>query len=303
MTILGTEQPFFSIVVPTYNRKGYIIKALESIHAQEFFNYEVIVVDDGSTDNTKEVIKEFIKKNPRIKYYSKQNEERSIARNYGIHRSTGRYISFLDSDDLLYPDHLRVAFALLKRNNFPEVGHLGYEHIDTDGNTILIRDSFNESFKEKLIHENIIHGNAIFIREDIVKEVNFIPSRLAIVSEDWYLWLRLAARYPFYFNNKVTSAVVQHGHRSLMNIDPDGLIASTDIVVESLKRDIPFLIAYKSKVSSHFADHYTFVTLVLAMTKSRRVTTLKYLIKAILYDPQVVFRKRFLASVKHLLPF
>lgn len=295
------DRYFFSIVIPTFNRGKLLDHAINSILLQEFSDYEIIVVDDGSTDDTRERIEKLAKKNPSIKYFFKQNEERSIARNHGITKALGKYISFLDSDDQLYSNHLKVAYELLKRNNFPEVGHLGYEFIDGSGNSVLVRNEFDETFREKLIHENIIHGNAIFIRSDIATEVNFIPSSAAMISEDWYVWLRLAARYPFHFDNTVTSAVVHHSERSLRTIHPDKLIASTEIIVEYLMKDAPFLNTYKHKVSYHFANHYTLLTLILSLTKSRRFDTFKYLLKAIRYDPTVIVRKRFLASVKHWL--
>ncbi len=292
-------QPFFSIILPTYNRATYISEAIRSVLLQGFQDFEIIIVDDGSIDNTEDIVRKI--QDSRIRYYKKRNEERSIARNFGISKACGKYINFLDSDDKFYDNHLETGYNLLLKNNFPEVGHLGYKLIDDSGNTIFTRNAFNGSFKKKLIHENILHGNAIFIRNDIAAEVHFIPSPFAILAEDWYLWLRLAARYEFHFDNTVTSAVVQHGARSLMNIDPDKLIASTEVIVEYLKKDERFLREYKKGVAYHFANHYTFLTLTLAMTKKRRVDTIKYLTRAIRHDPLVVLRRRFLASLKHLL--
>jgi glycosyltransferase involved in cell wall biosynthesis len=301
MPIMDTNQPFFSVIIPTYNRAKHLVNALTSILQQEFLDFEVIIVDDGSTDDTKILVSEIANRNSQIKYFYKENEERSIARNYGIMKAMGRYIGFLDSDDILYPNHLRVGYELLRKNNFPEVGHLGYQLIDTSGHTTLTRNTFDASFKDKLIGENIIHGNAIFIRRDIATEVHFIPDKAAILSEDWYLWLRLAARYPFYFDNTITSAIVVHEGRSLSNINPDKLIASTNIIVQYLQKDKTFLAAYRGRTSYHFANHYTFLTLILALTKKRRSDTLRFLLKSIRYDPTVVWRKRFLASIKHLL--
>jgi glycosyltransferase involved in cell wall biosynthesis len=300
MTIPEGNHPFFSIIIATYNREKSLLIALNSIFTQEFKDYEIIVVDDGSRDNTRVVISDLIKNNPSIKYFFKENEERSIARNYGIMKASGKYVGFLDSDDILYPNHMSVAYELLKKSNFPEVGHLACEMVSLSGDSVLAKKHFDKTFKEKLIHENIIHINEMFIRRDVAREVNFIPSPEAVLSEDWYLWLRLAARYPFSFDNTITSAVIQHSERSLMKIHPDKLIASTNIIVEYLKRDQPFLKEYKNKVSYHFANHYTFLTLILALTKSRRYDTIRYLLKAISYDPTVMVRKRFLASIKHL---
>ena len=200
----------------------------------------------------------------------------------------------------MYIPIISGRLSITTERNFPEVGHLGYEFIGTSGNSILVRDDFDSSFKDKLIHENIIHCNAIFIRRDIASDVNFIPSPPAILSEDWYLWLRLAARYQFHFDNTVTSAVVQHAERSLTNVNPDKLIASTNIIVKYLKKDVPFLQAYRGKTFYHFAIHYTFLAMILALTKKRRLDTLKYLAKAIIYDPMVILRRRFLVSIKHL---
>ncbi|MDH4088851.1 MAG: glycosyltransferase [Cyclobacteriaceae bacterium] len=299
MAIQDSNRPFFSIIIPTYNRAKYLPMAVHSLLVQDFRAFEIIVVDDGSTDETHAMIADLARKHPCIKYHFKNNEERSIARNYGILHATGQYIGFLDSDDKVYPNHLQVAHGLLERNDFPEVGHLGFESVSISGKKISISNQFDETYKEKLIHENITHGNAIFIRGDIARKINFIPSPSAILSEDWYLWLRLASRYPFYFDNTVTSSVVHHDARSLLNIDPDKLIASTNTIVRYLKRDKPFTTEYRHKTGYHYANHYTFLTLILALTKSRRLDTVKYLIRAIWYDPTVIIRRRFLASVKH----
>lgn len=292
--------PFFSIVVPCYNRAGLVVTAIQSILNQDYEDYEVLIVDDGSTDDTGERVKAIMNGDNRVKYFFKENEERSIARNFGIARALGKYVTFLDSDDFLHPTHLKTANHLLERNNMPEVGHLGFQVVDTDGNVLMKRDNFDSGFKDKLICENILTGNAIFIRSDVAREIHFIPSRFAILSEDWYLWLRLASRYPFFFDNSVTSSVVQHDRRSLMNIDPMKLIKSTEVLIDWLKDDDEFLRFYRGKSKYHFADHYTFLSLILALNGDRRNTWI-FLRVAISYDVTVVFRRRFLASVKHML--
>ena len=96
----------FSIILPTFNRANFITKAIESVINQTYKNWELIVIDDGSTDNTEEIIQKFIKKEKRITYYYQKNQERSAARNNGIKRAKGDYICFLDSDDLYYPTHI-----------------------------------------------------------------------------------------------------------------------------------------------------------------------------------------------------
>lgn len=291
--------PFFSIIIPTYNRAKYLVTALESVNKQTYHDYEVIVVDDGSIDQTYEVVAEMIKINPRIKYFYKKNEERSIARNYGINLATGRYISFLDSDDIMYANHLAVAFDLLDGSN-REVGHLGFEHVDSLGNVFLRRNDFS-NFREKLIYENVAHGNAIFIRRDVASDVQFIPDRDATISEDWYVWLRLAARYNFAFDPTVTCAVVEHEDRSLRRIEVKKLLASTHLIVQYLKADKVFVSVYRRAVGKNFARHYTLLTLVMATSGQPWQSTIKFLWLAARYDPAIIVSRRFLAAVKNLL--
>lgn len=106
-------EPFFSIVIPTYNRAHLIAKTLESVRQQEFKAFEVLVVDDGSRDNTAEVVQPFLA-DPRFQYFPKQNAERGAARNYGLDRARGEYVIFLDSDDLFHPEHLTTLHAAIE---------------------------------------------------------------------------------------------------------------------------------------------------------------------------------------------
>jgi glycosyltransferase involved in cell wall biosynthesis len=294
------SSPVFSIIIPSFNRGDLLPRALNSVLSQTFQDFEIIIVDDGSTDNTRIVVESMAKGESRIQYFYKRNEERSIARNFGIEMSRGTYINFLDSDDHQYKNHLETALQLLKTNNWPEVGHLGYEFVDRGGRATLRMDRFDSNSASGLIHENSFHGNAIFIRRDIASMVKFISHPAAFLSEDWCVWLRLAARYKIHFDNTITSAIVEHDGRSLTNIDPDKLITNTRLIVEFLENDDPFLRKYHGRIGYHFANHYTFLTLILALTKKRRIETIKYLLIAISYDLRVIFRRRFLASLKHL---
>src|SRR5688572_11938068 len=108
--------PFFSVILPTYNRAHLISKAIESMLAQSYQSWELIIVDDGSTDNTKEVISGF--SDARINYIYQKNSERSAARNNGIAHSRGRYICFLDSDDYFMTNHLENMHKAIEASGF-----------------------------------------------------------------------------------------------------------------------------------------------------------------------------------------
>jgi glycosyltransferase involved in cell wall biosynthesis len=99
------QSGLISVIIPTYNRADCISKAIDSVLAQSYKDYEIIVVDDGSTDNTKEVLQLYVRDN-RIRYIHQENEGCASARNTGIHASCGRWIAFLDSDDRWHPEYL-----------------------------------------------------------------------------------------------------------------------------------------------------------------------------------------------------
>ncbi|MBD3660935.1 MAG: glycosyltransferase family 2 protein, partial [Arenibacter algicola] len=106
------SSPFFSVIISTYNRASFIGRTIASVLKQDFEDFELIIVDDGSTDNTKEVVVGIEDK--RIRYYKKDNAERGAARNFGAKKASGEYLNFLDSDDLLYDDHLSTAHKIIQ---------------------------------------------------------------------------------------------------------------------------------------------------------------------------------------------
>jgi glycosyltransferase involved in cell wall biosynthesis len=105
--------PKISVIIPTYNRADLVSRAIESVIDQTYQDWELLVVDDGSTDNTKEVVEKFVKKDSRIKYFLQSNQGASSARNFGIKNSRGDFVAFLDSDDLYLPDNLEKKIAIL----------------------------------------------------------------------------------------------------------------------------------------------------------------------------------------------
>ncbi len=117
--------PYISIIIPCYNRASFLEKTIPEILNLDYPDYEVIVVDDGSTDNTGAIFDKI--KAPNLSYFKKRNEERAAARNYGAERAKGDYITFLDSDDQLYPQALKYAAAALKEKDYPAFFHIAYD--------------------------------------------------------------------------------------------------------------------------------------------------------------------------------
>ena len=111
------QKPFFSIIIPAYNLENYIAAALQSVLVQTFQDFEIIIVDDGSTDETVSIIQSF--HDPRIRLVSQVNGGVSRARNAGMKKAVGAYIAFLDGDDYWYPEHLELAADFFNRH--PEI--------------------------------------------------------------------------------------------------------------------------------------------------------------------------------------
>ncbi|MFD1466069.1 glycosyltransferase family 2 protein [Lapidilactobacillus mulanensis] len=122
------EKPLFSIVVPCYNIEEYLIGSMESILSQPFKDWEVILVDDGSTDATGAMIKSFTEMDPRIHYYSQVNKGVSVARNIGIEHAIGEYIYFLDADDTI-SDRLLTQLSIEVAEEKPDLIVFGYDKI------------------------------------------------------------------------------------------------------------------------------------------------------------------------------
>ena len=108
--------PFFSVIIPTYNRADWLGGAIQSVLNQKYAEFECIIIDDGSDDETQSVVSNF--KDTRIRYYYQENQERSAARNLGIQQATGRYLCFIDSDDRYLDVHLSIFHSMIEK--FPE---------------------------------------------------------------------------------------------------------------------------------------------------------------------------------------
>lgn len=119
------NSPLISIMMPTYNNGKYIAQAIESIYAQNYSNIEIIVVDDGSTDNTKEILKQY----KDIKYFYMEHKGISAARNTALENSKGEYIAFLDSDDYWLPNKLSVQMQYFREHPDSQIVFTRYENI------------------------------------------------------------------------------------------------------------------------------------------------------------------------------
>jgi len=183
-----------SIVVPTFNRSGVLMRALESVYMQTFKGFEVIVIDDGSTDNTAEMIKE---KYPDVHYLYQSNLGVSSARNKGMSIAKGEWIAFLDSDDEWLSHKLEKQLALLEENSEYKICH-------TEEVWIRKGVRVNQMKKHKKTGGWIfpqclplcaMSPSSIIIHQSIFDEIGFFDTQFP-ACEDYDLWLRITAKFP-----------------------------------------------------------------------------------------------------------
>lgn len=257
---------FFSFVIPTYNRASLIGKTIQTLLNQSYQNFEVIVVDDGSTDNSEEVVNAFDPS--KVSFHKIPNCERGAARNYGAKISKGDYINFFDSDDLAYPHHLQTALDLIQKHNNPEAFHLHFDIKSPEGNVIRKPFSFTKPVNNLLLNNgNVLSCNGVFLRRDIALQFPFSENRVLSASEDYGLWLRLSSRFNILNSAKVTSSIVQHDMRSVITMNHQKLIARLTTLIAYLKEDAHFVKYAGDKMNKIEAECYSYIALHLAMDK------------------------------------
>jgi glycosyltransferase involved in cell wall biosynthesis len=284
----------FSIVIPTYNRADFIQMSIESILAQTYQNFEILVVDDGSTDHTAEVLQKM--DSSKIHYFRKTNGERGAARNFGILRAQGDYITFLDSDDVLYPQHFAEAIQLIIKHQNPAIVHLGYEMKDAQGNVLAKNNQRTGNLNDQLVAGNQLSCAGVFVKNEVIKAHLFNEDRAMAGSEDWELWLRLAARFPIYYSNTITSAIINHENRSVLNIEAEKLVKRLYLVSEYLQKDPIFRAKYGNKLNTLRAHSDLYIALHLILANQKKIG-LKYALKALRTLPKVIFTRKFIVIV------
>jgi glycosyltransferase involved in cell wall biosynthesis len=195
------DYPVVSIIIPTYNRENIVSRAIHSILAQTYQNFEIIVVDDASTDNTESVISGFT--DPRIQYVRQlQNGGAGVARNVGINVAQGQYIAFLDSDDEWFPEKLAKQVEQFQQSD-PQVGVLYTWWIMTNernGKERLKSPQYQGEIYQSLLYANVVGTpSVVMVKRECLLHVNGFDNEISQVVEDWDLWLRLAQHYKFDF--------------------------------------------------------------------------------------------------------
>lgn len=184
-------QPLVSIIVPCYNQAAFLDQCLQSVLVQTYQNWECLLINDGSTDKTEEIAKNWVAKDSRFKYFYQKNSGVSTTRNFGIEQSNGEFIQFLDGDDFLHPEKLQKSLDFTSQNN------LIISNFDmlTGG---LHTSAFCDLSKRDCNYQNLLQFwdvdfnlpiHTILIAKNLIGDIRF-PTTLR-AKEDWIFWLEI----------------------------------------------------------------------------------------------------------------
>lgn len=270
------DYPFVSIIIPTYNRANLIKRAINSILDQSYINYEIIVVDDGSTDNTKEVIESF--NEDKISYYiHKKNKGAAAAMNTGIKYSQGDFVAFQGSDDKWIPKKLEKEMnVFLDSSDNVGVVYSGYWYLKNDKKIYIPSPKITK--KEGNIHYELLRGNFVsglsIIRKKCFKKVGLFDENLPNL-EDWELYIRISKYFSFGFIDEPLSTAYCSSDSETINYSKN--LKSSEIILKKHFEDF-------NKNKEILAVNNANIGLYAFVDGDERKSR-KYLMKAIKYNP------------------
>ncbi len=228
--------PKVSIVIPSYNRADYIPATIDSVLQQTFTDWELIFVDDGSTDSTEAILANYLKQDPRIKYFKQTNSERAVARSYGMKLASGEYICLVDSDDIWYPAKLEKQLAVMDTNPELVLCYASVDRIDLEGKPVKAArrqyQGYSGDIYDELLKRNFIPSVTPMFRQCYFAQVGdqvtaFIP------YEDWDFWLRLSRLGKFHHIREALGAYRLHPGQSVQNVKAEKIEEVTLAVLDA----------------------------------------------------------------------
>jgi glycosyltransferase involved in cell wall biosynthesis len=223
---------YISIIIPTYNRANFIAKTIQSILSQSYFDavfdaknkFEILVIDDGSTDDTHQTVQDIMKNNSSIKYIYQKNQGVSSARNLGIKNAQYDWIAFCDSDDLWLENKLQNQMEFLKSN--PNIYFCHTNEIWKRGEKTIKQKSYHQKPSgycfEQNLKDTIIGASTVVLHKKILDDIGLFDEEL-IVCEDYDMWLRITRKYEIGLI-KEAQIIKQAGHQGQLSFETKELV-------------------------------------------------------------------------------
>ncbi|MEE9372239.1 MAG: glycosyltransferase family 2 protein [Saprospiraceae bacterium] len=270
-------KPFFSIVIPTYNRAKLIKNTINNILNQTFQNFEIIIVDDGSTDNTSEVIQKEFDGNNKIKYFKKHNEERGKARNYGYVRAKGEYVVFFDSDDIMLPHNLEILYDGIKREH---PNFIASQYIIVDENGVKTGKGTSNKKSGRYTYKDFLKGNFLACHFGVKREnVNirlFEEDRKYSILEDWMFLISNLQKDELLLESGIGVYILDHSNRSMSD---NQLVIRRRLAANEKLNNSHKMSRKQNKIMNAYSYYFCAIH---AYLDSERKQSLSFLYKAIL---------------------
>lgn len=262
--------PLVSVIIPAYNAQAFIDKTLASVLAQTYRNLEILVVDDGSSDRTVEIVQKFAAKDQRIRLLQQPNAGVAAARNLGMKSAQGEFIAPIDADDIWYPENIALQVQVMQQAG-AKVGLVYSWSVDIDESGrptggFRATEITGEIYTTLVAHNFIGNASATMMRRSCLEQVGGYDPELRAQNaqgcEDWDLYLRIAEHYEF---QVVPQFLI--GYRKIgnsMSCDYRTMAKSHELVMAAVRRRVPGIPMYLFKLSNsnlymyfaHQSDRY-----------------------------------------------
>lgn len=295
---MSTKEPFFSLIIPTYNRAHLIEKIIQFTEEQTFRDFEIIVVDNCSNDNIKDVIAPFVTAGKVRFIQHDKNYERAKSRNTGLENARGQFATLLDSDDVLFPAFFEKAHAFVINNEGVKVFHSLYNILDENGN-VFYKIPFPKitSDMSHLVEGNYLSCHAVFLEKEVYQSFRFDTNPELTGHEDYEFWLRILAHYPLQRLAEYNSAMIEHKGRSFSGFTVEQTLKQREYVIHKFEADEFLKLRYGQHLTRLNASFYVYAAVQcnLGGLHKKALWCLK---EAFKIDKNILFTRRFIRSTQ-----
>jgi len=277
------DQPLVSVIMPAFNAELFIDEAIQTVLNQTYYCWELIVINDGSTDNTCKIVNKYSLLDHRIKLLHQKNGKQGKARNYGISESLGNYIAFLDADDLWEENKLQIQVDFLTRNeDIDLVFSQGYslENANQKHYNVIVKSYWDEKDIPLFIDNNQIPILSVLMKKSsLLQANNFTENPKIQNAEDYHLWLKLLLK-KFKFSSLENRLFTYRLHECQSTYDNDQIpqIVNMFIDLHQVSRGTSYSNFFLQRVKWHLFDKKYHFEILQLLGKLKHLGKLKRII-------------------------
>jgi glycosyltransferase involved in cell wall biosynthesis len=292
--VTDQSRNFFSVVIPTYNRASLIPDTIESVRRQTYTHFEIIVIDNCSTDNTAEVLRPLYEAGIITFIQNDKNYERAHSRNVGFKHAKGDYVTLLDSDDILYPECLADANTYINDHPGSRFFHCLYDLVNDEHKAVRrLRFPPVKNPYKALMEGNFISNIGVFYRKELVEKVQFDENRILTGVEDYDFVIRVLAETRSLGRiDKVNAGILLHPNRSVNLEQWDVTYARIRYFIDKHLASPDFMDCYGKYAPVFVSNLQLYFSNFLAV-RGRSAKAFGFLLKAMSTDFTIILKKKF----------